>query len=317
MSALVETAMYVRVPAWHKMGNVLPKAPTVEEGLVYAGLDWEVEPASVYATTDESVLMAPDYKALVRNTDKKILGIVGANYNILQNKEAFNWFDNLLQDGSAELDAAGSLREGKSIWVLAKMKQEAEIVEGDKVNQYILLSNTHDGTMAVWIQFTPIRVVCWNTLTASLSTRFEDQVNQKAIHIKHTAGLQERMKVAQEICDLSKMQFDRDTQAYKDMVKRECNMQRFQKYSGMVFEKEDIRQYREWYQLEKGFNTGLGMEIPGVAGTMWGAYNTITEFVDYNRGHDETRGNSMWFGEGKRIKQRAFTLATKFALNAA
>ena len=152
-----ESGFFVGQPAWHHLGTVLDNAPTTEDAIVRAKLDWRViEEPILQADGDKT---APK-KRLVRDRDRHQLGIVDRDYTPLQNDMAFRWFDPLLEKGRIQLDAAGSLQGGRHIWILAKVKNmEGKIGHEDWVRPYLLLHNSHDGSDAVWLQFTPIRVV--------------------------------------------------------------------------------------------------------------------------------------------------------------
>jgi phage/plasmid-like protein (TIGR03299 family) len=143
----LETGFFVKEPAWHRLGTVINEAPSIEEGLKLAGLDWQVVEMPISLTGSPDVISS--HKALVRTTDQSVLGVVGKGYTPLQNVEAFSWFDFLIDQDIATLEAAGSLKEGKKIWILARFKEEAEVIKGDPIHPYILLANSHDGMMGV------------------------------------------------------------------------------------------------------------------------------------------------------------------------
>ena len=163
MSANVESLFSVRVTPWHGMGTIVEDAPTSEDAIILAGLNWEVMQKRLVT---EDAIPVPDNYANVRSTDGKVLGVVGKRYQIVQNKDAFKFTDSLLGEG-VTYETAGSLNDGKTIWLLAKMPDKYTIL-GDEVTPYIVFTNTHDGSGAVKVAMTPVRVVCQNTLNASL-----------------------------------------------------------------------------------------------------------------------------------------------------
>lgn len=168
MSANVETMFSVRQVPWHGLGIIVKEAPTSEEALHIAGLDWTVEQTPVF--TDEG-LEIPGYKANRRSTDNKVLGIVSDRYKIVNNAEAFEFTDSIVgetENGVVKYETAGSLCGGKRIWLLAKMPTKK--ILDDDVEPYMFFSNTHDGTGAIKVGLTPIRIVCANTLSLALST---------------------------------------------------------------------------------------------------------------------------------------------------
>src|SRR5678815_2693601 len=168
MAHEVESGMFVGQPAWHGLGTVLPNAPSIEDAIVCAGLDWTVKLAPLAIVADGRPV---DHCATVRESDDSILGVVGPGYVPLQNREAFAWFQPMVESGAVTLEAAGSLREGRRIWILGRCADSsADIVPGDEVRQYLLLAHGHDGSLAIRVGFTSVRVVCANTLRASLES---------------------------------------------------------------------------------------------------------------------------------------------------
>lgn len=165
MPANVETMFYVRETPWHGLGINVNEAPKSEEALKVAGLDWTVNQTQIF--TNENMLI-PNYKANVRNTDGKILGVVTDRYKVVQNKEAFSFTNSLLGQG-VQYETAGSLQEGKKVWLLAKMPEEFKILD-DEITPYLVFFNSHDGSGAIKVAMTPVRVVCQNTLNLALNT---------------------------------------------------------------------------------------------------------------------------------------------------
>ena len=165
MSADVETMFYVRETPWHGLGVKVEKALSSRKALEIAGLNWNVIQKPIY--TDDNVLI-PSFKANVRESDGKILGVVTDRYKIVQNKEAFAFTDSLLGKG-VKYETAGSLQGGKKVWLLANLPEKYKILD-DEVNSYMVFSNSHDGTGAIKVAMTPIRVVCNNTLNLALSS---------------------------------------------------------------------------------------------------------------------------------------------------
>lgn len=164
MAHLVESMFSVRETPWHGLGTIVNEAPTSAEAIKLAGLDWDVVSNPVFDANGNEI---HGYKANTRSTDNSVLGIVSNKYKIVQNKEAFEFTDNLIESGDVKYETAGSLKNGRQIWLLAKMPEKN--ILGDKFDPYICFSNTHDGTGAIKVCMTPIRVVCNNTLNFALS----------------------------------------------------------------------------------------------------------------------------------------------------
>ena len=196
MADCVESMFSVREKPWHyemtkDRTKIIQTAPTSADALVYAGLDWEVNPFPVY---DKDGRQIPGYYANTRDKDNSVLGIVSGRYKIVQNKDAFDFTDNLLANGMS-YETAGSLKNGKTIWLLGKMDKDYQIA-GDKVEQYICFTNSHDGSGSIRACMTPIRVVCNNTLNMALrdakqswSARHTGDINTKLVEARETLGL--------------------------------------------------------------------------------------------------------------------------------
>lgn len=308
MSHLFETGFFVSQPAWHGLGKVLDNPPTIEQAIIDAGLDWEVLEENVYDLKDDgSPVAIPNYKQLKRSSDRKTLGIVSTQYHPLQNLKAFQWFNFLLHEGSASLEAAGALKGGKRIWVLARVNQdELEVKDGDTVKPYLLLSNSHDGTSAVWIQFTVIRTVCWNTLSAALSSRYEQERQKTAIRIRHSASLDEQLTIASHALDFARQQFTQSIAEYRAIAKQQIDKERFEVYVAKVLQVDDPLAIRAFDQIKANFLEGRGNQ----GETLWDAYNGVTEWIDHQRGRSTaTRLESAWFGDGSRLRTRAHEVA--------
>lgn len=165
MAANVETMFYTREKPWHGLGTMVAEAPNSKDALRLAGLNWKVLQEPVYTENEELI---QGYKANVRDTDRKVLGVVTDRYKVIQNEEAFAFTDTLLGEG-VRYETAGSLQEGHRVWMLARLPREF-IIGGERISPYMVFSNTHDGSGAVKTALTPIRVVCNNTLNLALRT---------------------------------------------------------------------------------------------------------------------------------------------------
>ena len=191
MSHNIETMFSVREKPWHfsetkEVTKLIQEAPTSADALRYAGLDWHVEPKPIYTETNglfgSAMTPIPGFVANTRDSDGAVLGVVTDAYKIVQNTDAFAFTDNII-GGDVRYETAGSLAGGKRIWLLARLP-ETEIV-GDKVEQYLVFTNTFDGSGSVRVSCTPIRVVCQNTLNVALSTAKRSW----SIRLKRTAAL--------------------------------------------------------------------------------------------------------------------------------
>ena len=192
MSANVESMFYRRSVPWHGLGTKVDEALNSKEALIFAGLDWKVLQEAVYTSTGELV---NGYKANIRDVDRSVLGIVSDRYKIVQNEEAFSFTDSLLGEG-VKYETAGSIAGGKIVWMLAKMP-DRYIIAGDAIEPYLVFSNTHDGSGAIRVAMTPVRVVCQNTLNLALNTA------RRTWSAKHTGNVFSRLDEAKETLQLA------------------------------------------------------------------------------------------------------------------
>lgn len=197
MSANVESMFYVREMPWHGLGTKVMEAPSSEEALIMAGLNWKVVQEPIYTEQEESI---EGYKANIRDSDRKVLGVVSDRYRVIQNDEAFAFTDELLGEG-VRYETAGSLQGGKKVWLLARMPQEY-IISGERISPYMLFSNTHDGSGAIRVALTPIRVVCNNTLNLALSTA------KRSWSMIHTGDIEEKMNEARDTLFMAEKYMD-------------------------------------------------------------------------------------------------------------
>jgi phage/plasmid-like protein (TIGR03299 family) len=310
----------VRETPWHGLGKVIQDAPSIEEGIKLAGLDWQVELHPLFLSDARKV---PN-RAMVRATYKSILGVVGPKYQPLQNTEAFGWFQPFIDAKSAHLTTAGSLNEGRRVWVMAEIGDPMTILKGDEIRRFVLLSNSHDGTQAVRVGFTPIRVVCANTLAMAQS-----DAQSQLLRMRHTKGLKASMDQVREVMNLANSEFEATAEQYRRLA------------ASKVVSRDDLRKYvkrvmqltaktneqgEETEELTKksaevqaaimeNFDSGRGTsEVKKSKGTWWGAYNSVTEYLSYQRGKTaDKRLDSLWFGDGFGYNEDALDVALEMA----
>lgn len=165
MPVNLESMFYVRETPWHGLGTKVMGAPTSADALTLAGLDWNVIQKSI--ETEDGISIS-GFKANIRESDEKVLGVVTDRYKVVQNTDAFSFTDGLLGEG-VTYETAGSLQEGRRTWLLARLPQRY-IISGDEIIPYLVFMNSHDGTGSIKAAITPVRVVCQNTLNLALST---------------------------------------------------------------------------------------------------------------------------------------------------
>ncbi len=187
MAANVESMFYVRETPWHGLGTKVKEAPASNDALILAGLNWQVLQEPIFTAASEPI---EGYKVNVRDSDRKVLGVVTDRYKVIQNNEAFAFTDELLGEG-VRYETAGSLQGGKKVWLLAHMPREY-IISGEQISPYLVFSNTHDGSGAIKVALTPIRVVCQNTLNLALAKA------NRCWSMIHTGDIHEKMQEARD-----------------------------------------------------------------------------------------------------------------------
>jgi phage/plasmid-like protein (TIGR03299 family) len=238
-----------------------------------------------------------------------------------QNREAFRFFDPIVGDKGAVYHTAGALGNGERVWILAKLPDEMRVIGDDIANKYLLLSNSHDGSSAVQIKFTPIRVVCQNTLTMALS-------QGPTLRVPHTRDVQQRLHIAASMLNAIKMRYIELETVFKQMSRVQTDRQRMQQFLAEVFpdphRREDEARYeRDLTQAcndrtgaEYLYEMGKGNQQTGVKGTLWAAYNGVAEYVDYAKyakSETDRQVEAIWFGDGYSTKARAYTVAERYS----
>jgi phage/plasmid-like protein (TIGR03299 family) len=303
--------MYVGKEPWHGLGTKLEEPATAAEAIKAAKLDWEVVKAPLFAIGGSVALPVADKFAMVPGDkwgkpDCPVFGIVGKDYTPLQNREAFSFFDDIVGQGEAIYHTAGALGKGERVWILAKLPSDIRVVGDDIANKFLLLSNSHDGASSVQIKFTPVRVVCQNTLTMALS-----QV--PTIRVVHARDMKERLKLAQQTLGLIRDRFDEIEISFQAMAKVKMNEEKVSSYLNLVFPNpRDPDNEKAWERVERARSMARHYyQENEVKGTLWAAYNGVTEYVDHHRvkAGGERRLQSIWFGNGYHIKARAFRIA--------
>lgn len=274
MAALVETMFYVREKPWHGLGTRVEEALTSQEAIEKAGLDWTVDPCPVF---DQRGIQIQGYVANTRSSDDSVLGIVSNRYRIVQNREAFDFTDNLIGKG-LKYETAGSLRGGRQVWLLGKMPDMQ--ICGDKFEPYICFTNTHDGTGAIRCCMTPIRVVCNNTLNLALSRA------KRSWSARHIGDINAKLTEARQTLDLADLYLKNFAEEADKLAGAKMN-------SGMVITvldqmfklKDDASQRQKDTAKEAKYQIVNCMMAPDLAqfvGTKWGFLNAVADWVDHS-----------------------------------
>lgn len=228
MSANVESMFYVRETPWHGLGTKVMEAPDSEGALIAAGLNWNVIQEPIFTGGNEPIR---GYKANIRDSDRRVLGVVTDRYKVIQNHEAFAFTDELLGQG-VRYETAGSLQDGKKVWLLAHMPHEY-IISGERISPYLLFSNTHDGSGAIKVALTPIRVVCNNTLNLALSTA------KRSWSMIHTGDIRSKMQEARDTLFMAERYMDELGKEFEALRLKKLSDQKVMEYIEILLPVED------------------------------------------------------------------------------
>lgn len=328
---------YVEDKPWHRLGKKLDHPPTAEEAICAARLDWSVVKAPLfYHESVQRAGIVPDLYAVVPTEgwderksdifgeDRPVFGVVSDQYKPLQNSEAFAFFDPLIDEGQATYETAGALGKGERVWVLAKLTNPIDI-KGDKTEKYLLLSNSHNGKSSVQIKFTPIRVVCNNTLSMALAHNANYQV-------VHTRQLDEHMKQAQDLFSMITSEYADMETKFKKLVEIPVeDEKRLNDYLLRVYPEPvkpvDRDKIPDWERRVEAatrdrtccswlYQNSPRQPVKEVRNTLWAVYNSVTEYVDHCISPTRIRPfssavhlNSIWFGSRAAVKVHAFAVA--------
>lgn len=322
------SAMFAYSPAWHGFGTVVAEAQTSADALRIAGLDWDVRLTNLAADMGEDAgenryLPISTHRATYRADTGATLGAVGFRYQPLQNREAFAWMDEVVGESLAIWHTAGSLRDGRRVWMLAKLPGTLEVCDRDVLDKYVLVTNSHDGTGAVRLFPTSVRVVCANTLRLAIgeadSKRSEGGL-PLGLKLFHTAGsLRNRVQKAKELLGVINDSHDDFATAARAMLAKPLNTQGVADYfGGLVEGRSDRSKEKVLGQLWDRF--ALPTNEGGYKSNVWTAYNAASEWADHELRvtgsgavRAERKFSSVLFGSSHEFKSRAWATACDLA----
>ena len=313
MAHMVETMAYAGATPWHGLGVQVPSDLSPAQMLEKAGMDWTVQKVPAFANIDGKKTNV-GWSALVRSSDSEMLSVVSNDWNPVQNHEAFEFFHEYCAAGDMEMHTAGSLRDGQIVWVLAKIKDSFELFKGDTVESYLLFTNPHKFGQSIDVRFTPIRVVCNNTLTLSLSQNADRMVKKSHRTEFDAAQVKEQLGIATD--KLAK---------YKEMAaflgsKRYTN-ETLKDYFNRIFPVLAYNKEKGPQRKELSKSATRALEVintqPGAQyaeGSWWQAFNAVTYLTDHEIGRSaDSRLTSAWFGPNKNLKVKALETAVEMA----
>ena len=333
----------VQQKAWHGLGQIVEQYPTSEEAIQHAGLDYEVVKAplftkgsSILETADgieigSSDLEVPNYFANIRTDNNAVLGVVGKGYHIVQNREAFNFFDAIVGSGEGILyETAGALGKGERIFITAKLPGYIRVGQGDDITEkYLFLTNSHDGSGSITAAFTPIRVVCRNTLNAFLRSM------TNVVRIKHTSGAKQRIENAHKIMGLANTLSDQLGWIFNEWAKIRVTDREVRKLIQLALcpNKETLGHIKKGAEDEMStmFKNTVNdafayammndtQQTDTTKGTLFGAYNAVTGYFQNVRNYrdEEAKLQSIVMGGTAQSKsQKAFDYCNAFAKDGA
>jgi phage/plasmid-like protein (TIGR03299 family) len=306
MAEQVKEKIVYTVGAPWGLGKRVDGCMTTEEAIKKADLDWDV---GLEAVTVRGFVL-PEHKAVVRQTDHNVFAVVGNRYTPIQNRNCFKFFDDVLGAGAVQIETVGSLNGGRKIWILGNMKGNISIL-GDEIKKYILLTSSHDGTLARQIFWTDVRVVCENTLQLAIATAAEK------FYTRHTLRAEEKMAQAADFLGLANRHYAIFQVEMEQMARKQLPAAARPLLLAAAFGTNGAIPAEEVYnpiklqmdKVEELIEVDRAEFKPELHGTVYEAYNAVVKFTDYYRnyrgGKPDNRLNGVWFGGGNIIKNRA------------
>ena len=343
MAHLFESGFFTGAAPWHGLGTIVPEETrySVDEGLIAAGMNWDVytRPAGYKVGNELVVPMDKEVpfnvytmrRMLVDGVEQEQnLGLVGGGYKVVQNAKIFDFFQPYLTSGEAYLHTAGSLNNGRWVWCLAKLNRKPiEIVKDDFVEKFLLLSSSHDGTQSLRVGFTPIRVVCANTLAAATTDK-----RSQLLRLKHTKMVLSTLDNVHDIVNLMDADFEATADQFRHLAATKCvNQADLARYVVRVMtddnppEKLSTKLDNIVASILRRINSPTNA-MSGVEGSWWACYNAMTEHFTWAAGGDtedktpaqkvkkaNNRLASLWFGgQNQKRNELALTIALEMAV---
>lgn len=299
---------------WHGLGRRVEGNLTAEEAIVSAGLDWTVDLSAVrYLCSDGAARIMEDRFVSYRTDTGKGLGVVGSKYTQVQNRDCFRIMDAVVGEKLAAYHTAGYLGNGERVWMLMQTPGYIKVKGQDVIEKYFLMTVAHDGSLALSLLFTPIRVVCQNTLNMALSHA------GNAFRARHThsitAKVQDISGIRNQLGILNN-QFTLLEELSQRLANKPVYLTDKVKFMHSLFDVQpgdDIptRTANKMQRIDSLFEYGRGNDLPEIKHSAWALLNAVVEYADYeNGGNDMKRAQSTLFGGGARLKQKALELVT-------
>ena len=313
-SHVMTTNKYVPMGPWGSQGTILKEAPTSAMAIKQAGLDWNVEVRPCLTEINGQTFEFPDKKVVVRTSDNQPLSVVGNRWKPIQNTSAFSFFDPFIEDGLCEYETAGFVNDGEKIFIVAKIKADPmEVIKGDIVNSYIVMTNTHSNAQSSWAVFTNIRFICSNVLPAIM--REEDKSSAR-----HQGDTLKNIQQLRNIIDIRQRTFSSTLEQYQLLASKSMTGNMVDEYLDRVLAVKPSKLILSAdskpsnkvtkSRIKELIDTGKGVEIPGVRGTYWGVMNSVIEYLNHHKGRElNNRLNSTLYGDSRVKSKKALEVA--------
>lgn len=325
----------VKEKPWHNLGQIVEEYPTSAEAIAHAGLDFEVEKRRLFTPSapivtqdfvDSGRLEVPDYCSTVRTDNDTVLGVVGKDYHIVQNRDAFSFFDSIVGGDGILYETAGALGNGEQIFITAKLPDYIRVGKDDLIEKYLFLTTSHDGSGSITVAFTPIRIVCANTLNAAMQSK------TNTVRIRHTSNAKDHLEQAHKVMGISDMLSSSLEAVFNYWAKTRISDQEVKKMIqyAMAPSREVLKRLREERneELSACFNSMVDsafeyamshptQQTDTTKGTVFGAYNAVTGYFQNVRKYkdDEVKLSSILMGGTAQLRgQAAFNLCLDFAV---
>jgi phage/plasmid-like protein (TIGR03299 family) len=330
----------VKEKAWHGLGQIVQDYPTSAEALKFAGLDYTVAKRKLFTfdneneTANEDIeikipeIEVPDFFATVRTDNESVLGVVGKDYEVVQNMDAFSFFDAIVGGDGIQYETAGALGKGERIFITAKLPGYIRVGNDDLIEQYLFLTTSHDGGGSITAAFTPVRIVCNNTLNAALHN------HSNAFKIRHTANAKERLEEAHKLMGITSRLSNELEGIFNQWAKVHITDPEVKKLIQMALvpNKEVLQNIQAGNDdelstcfknmTEAAFEyamTNESQQLATTKGSLFGAYNGVTGYFQNVRNYknEEAKLKSLLLGgTGQMRAQKAFNLCEGFAKGA-
>lgn len=325
VSGKVEMAFFGEKP-WHGLGTEIAGLMTAAEALEAAGLNWTVVKMPLFIKANNQEIMVPSAYATVRKDTNTPLGVVGERYNPMQNVQAFNFMDSVIESREAKYETVGALGKGETVWLLARIPENVTVAGREEIERYLLLANSHNGRTSLTVQWTPVRVVCQNTLAVAM------QEHGRKFSAKHTINLDNKLDTAKKMLGFASRYFEEFVKEAEKLLKVKPNQDQLIEYFGKLYtvEAEVVKNLildrvvpkgdleRHVYNSYELFLHGAGNDVEPVKGTAWGLVNGVTDYLDHavstRKGNSlENRFAKSQFGLNADVRQKAWEMAQAMA----